>query len=124
MEPTYYWDSLDAEVLDWLAANTTDTEKVLFGLRLHRKPRPLCEPGARFPLNIAPTLPALTVGTSSNAAPAPACRPTSGSSRTPSPSTRSTCTRTAPAPGNSNVPLLEIYPYEDYEAAAKSLEQE
>ncbi|MBN1912473.1 MAG: glycosyltransferase family 39 protein, partial [Pirellulales bacterium] len=31
MEPTYYWDGLDASVLDWLNANTPPGEKVRFG---------------------------------------------------------------------------------------------
>lgn len=31
MEPTYYWDGLDAEVRSWLARNTSAGEKVLFG---------------------------------------------------------------------------------------------
>lgn len=30
MEPTYYWDALDRSVLDWLARNTAEHEKVLF----------------------------------------------------------------------------------------------
>ncbi|MCL2305378.1 MAG: glycosyltransferase family 39 protein [Planctomycetaceae bacterium] len=30
MEPTYYWDSLDKEVADWLAANVKPDETVLF----------------------------------------------------------------------------------------------
>ena len=30
MEPTYYWDSLDDDVLDWLNENTGDGEKVRF----------------------------------------------------------------------------------------------
>jgi len=30
MEPTYYWDSLDDEVLDWLNGNVTADEKVFF----------------------------------------------------------------------------------------------
>jgi hypothetical protein len=29
-EPTYYWDALDRQTLAWLAANTTDNEKVAF----------------------------------------------------------------------------------------------
>ena len=31
MEPTYYWDGLDAEVLDWLNTHTGAGEKVRFG---------------------------------------------------------------------------------------------
>jgi len=31
MEPTYYWDGLDRSVLDWLHHNTGPDEKVLFG---------------------------------------------------------------------------------------------
>jgi hypothetical protein len=31
MEPTYYWDALDRETLDWLAEHTGDYEKVAFG---------------------------------------------------------------------------------------------
>ena len=31
MEPTYYWDGLDASTLDWLNTNTTEGEKVRFG---------------------------------------------------------------------------------------------
>ena len=30
MEPTYYWDALDRQTLDWLAENTGDDEKVAF----------------------------------------------------------------------------------------------
>jgi hypothetical protein len=30
MEPTYYWDSLQPEVLDWLNAHTTSDQKVMF----------------------------------------------------------------------------------------------
>ena len=30
MEPTYYWDSLDAETLAWLAEHTADDEKIAF----------------------------------------------------------------------------------------------
>jgi len=31
MEPTYYWDGLDRSVLDWLEANTGQQEKIYFG---------------------------------------------------------------------------------------------
>ncbi len=31
MEPTYYWDALDDEVLGWLHAHTTDEEAIRFG---------------------------------------------------------------------------------------------
>ncbi len=31
MEPTYYWDALDRQTLEWLAENTADDEKVAFG---------------------------------------------------------------------------------------------
>lgn len=31
MEPTYYWDSLDRRVFDWLETNTGPEEKILFG---------------------------------------------------------------------------------------------
>jgi hypothetical protein len=31
MEPTYYWDALDASVLRWLHENTPEGEKILFG---------------------------------------------------------------------------------------------
>ncbi|MBX3411660.1 MAG: glycosyltransferase family 39 protein [Pirellulales bacterium] len=31
MEPTYYWDSLDRHVFAWLDANTAPDEKILFG---------------------------------------------------------------------------------------------
>jgi len=31
MEPTYYWDALDGDVLDWLHENTAEDEKVKFG---------------------------------------------------------------------------------------------
>jgi 4-amino-4-deoxy-L-arabinose transferase-like glycosyltransferase len=43
MEPTYYWDGLDREALDWLHANTAEYEKIAFGacspenLRLMRR---------------------------------------------------------------------------------------
>jgi hypothetical protein len=30
MEPTYYWDGLDREALDWLHAHTADDEKIAF----------------------------------------------------------------------------------------------
>jgi hypothetical protein len=32
MEPTYYWDGLDNEVLDWLKKNTKDGEKMMFSI--------------------------------------------------------------------------------------------
>jgi hypothetical protein len=32
MEPTYYWDSLDRQALDWLNENTAPGEKVLFAV--------------------------------------------------------------------------------------------
>ena len=31
MEPTYYWDALDGEVLGWLESHTGGGEKVWFG---------------------------------------------------------------------------------------------
>jgi hypothetical protein len=37
MEPTYYWDGLDRSVLDWLHKHTTPDEKVLFGPVLEEK---------------------------------------------------------------------------------------
>lgn len=33
MEPTYYWDGLDRSVLDWLHENTAPDEKIRFGAR-------------------------------------------------------------------------------------------
>ncbi|MDR0336360.1 MAG: hypothetical protein LBI18_04650, partial [Planctomycetaceae bacterium] len=32
MEPTYYWDSLDDEVLDWLCQNTNSCDKIAFSV--------------------------------------------------------------------------------------------
>jgi hypothetical protein len=57
MEPTYYWDSLDRDALDWLADHTADDERVAFeaappaNLRLlHRWGllRPLSDEPGRF----------------------------------------------------------------------------
>lgn len=120
MEPTYYWDSLDQEVLDWLKANTDENEKVLFGsgateslIAMHlwgTLPVEFCadDPG-RYRWYVIQRRPS-------------ACMPPDQwLLRNAQPVYKKYLHRYGRGPWQLNVPLLEIYRYEDYATALREI---
>ena len=123
MEPTYYWDSLDAEVLDWLATNTADDEKVLFGSGSTEN-LDLMQTWGTLPIEHRPDAPGPYRWYVIQRRPSACMPPDQWLLQNAQPAYKKYVHSYGSGPWQLNVPLLEIYPYEDYEAAAKSLEKQ
>jgi len=111
MEPTYYWDSLDDEVLRWLDEHTADDEKVAFGSAPPKNLRLLQEWGKLKRLPDEPGRFRWYVIQRRPSAWQPADRWLIDNGKPE-------FERTA-----FGVPLLSVYPYEEYERAVEAVGQ-
>jgi hypothetical protein len=121
MEPTYYWDSLDREVLDWLAANTAENEKVLFGSGSVES-LALMRSWGTLPVEHRPDAPGRYRWYVIQRRPS-ACMPSDQRLlQNAQPVYKKYLPSYGPGPWHMNVPLLEVYRYDDYAAAVASSE--
>ena len=121
MEPTYYWDSLDREVLDWLRANTPKNEKVLFGSGSVES-LALMRTWGTLPVEYRPEAPGRCRWYVIQRRPSACMPPDQWLLRNAQPVYKKYLHHHGLGPWRFNVPLLEIYRYEDYQAAVESLE--
>ena len=116
MEPTYYWDSLDHEVLDWLAANTADDEKVLFGSGSTEN-LDLMQTWGTLPVEHRPDAPGRYRWYVIQRRPSACMPPDQWLLENAKPVYTKYLHHYGRGPWQLNVPLLEIYNYKDYQAA-------
>ncbi len=121
MEPTYYWDSLDSEVLDWLAANTNENEKVLFGSPSDEN-LALMHTWGTLPVEHRPDAPGRYRWYIIQRRPSACMPPDQWLLRNAKPVYKKYLHHHGRGPWRMNVPLLEVYRYEDYEAAVNATE--
>ena len=121
MEPTYYWDSLDNEVLDWLDANTADDEKVRFGSNSAEN-LDLMRTWGTLPVEHRPDAPGRYRWYVIQRRPSASMPPDQWLLKNAEPVYKKYIHPYGCGPWQLNVPLLEIYRYEDYQAAVDALE--
>ncbi len=120
MEPTYYWDSLDAEVLQWLGVNTAEGEKVLFG-SAPSESLALIQAWGTLPVEFRPGVPGRYRWYVIQRRPSACMPPDQWLLRNAQPVYKKYLPSYGPGPWHMNVPLLEIYRYEDYQAALQTV---
>lgn len=120
MEPTYYWDSLDHEVLDWLGANTKENEKVLFGSGSVES-LTLMRTWGTLPVEYRPEAPGRYRWYVIQRRPSACMLPDQWLLRNAQPVYKKYLHHHGLGPWRLNVPLLEIYRYEDCQVAVESL---
>jgi dolichyl-phosphate-mannose-protein mannosyltransferase len=123
MEPTYYWDSLDGEVLDWLAANTNENEKVFFGSGAVEN-LDLMHTWGTLPVEHRPDAPGRYRWYVIQRRPSACMPPDQWLLRNAEPVYKKYLHSCGYGPWRINVPLLAVYRYEDYAAAIEAVKQE
>ncbi len=119
MEPTYYWDSMDREVLDWLAENTAEGGKVFFGSGSVES-LALMRSWGTLPVEFLPGVAGRYRWYVIQRRPSACMPPDQWLLQNARPVYKKYLPSCGPGPWHMNVPLLEIYRYEDYEAAVKA----
>ncbi len=123
MEPTYYWDSLDGEALKWLAANTTDNEKVFFGSGAVEN-LDLMHIWGTLPVEHRPDAPGHYRWYVIQRRPSACMPPDQWLLRNAEPVYKKYLHPHGHGAWRMNVPLLAVYRYDDYAAAIEALSQE
>ncbi len=119
MEPTYYWDALDGEVLGWLAAHTGGDEKVRFG---SGSPENLALMRAWGALGVEyrPDAPGRYAWYVIQRRPSACLPPDQWLLKNARPVYRKTLRQSGWGPWRLDVPLIEIYRYADFAAAREA----
>ncbi len=121
MEPTYFWDSLDGDTLAWLAANTKQGEKVWFGsgsdesLALMRK-------WGTLPVEYRTKAPGRYRWYVIQRRPSACMPPDQWLLKNRQPIYKKYLPSYGPGPWRMNVPLLEVYRFEDFAAATNAVQ--
>ncbi len=119
MEPTYYWDSLDGEALEWLAKNTAEGEKVFFGSGSVES-LALMRSWGTLPVEFRSGVPGRYRWYVIQRRPSACMPPDQWLLRNARAVYKKYIPSCGPGPWHMNVPLLEIYRYEDYAAAVEA----
>lgn len=119
MEPTYYWDALDGEVLGWLEAHTAGDEKVRFG---SGSPENLALMRAWGMLGVEyrPDAPGRYAWYVIQRRPSACMPPDRWLLENARPVYRKTLRQSGWGPWRLDVPLIEIYRYADFAAAREA----
>jgi 4-amino-4-deoxy-L-arabinose transferase-like glycosyltransferase len=123
MEPTYYWDSLDGEVLDWLEANTAEDEKVLFGSSSPEN-LTLMRTWGTLPVEFQAEAPGRYRWYVIQRRPSACLPPDQWLLVHATPVYKKYIHGYGLGPWRMNVPLLEVYDYEDYVVAVRATGKE
>ena len=121
MEPTYFWDSLDANAFAWLAANTKQGEKVWFGSGSDESLALMREWGT-LPVEYRPEAPGRYRWYVIQRRPSACMPPDQWLLSNCQPVYKKYLPSYGPGPWRMNVPLLEVYRFEDFAAATNAVQ--